>query len=209
MTESVVLIILSYILGSISFSILISAVFGISDIRKHGSGNAGATNVLRTVGKKAALLTFLCDVLKGILPVVAAYFLKVPFQAMLLSAFAAIAGHIFPVFFGFKGGKGVSTSFGAVIAISVITGTKWMLLTLICVWLVTVIITRYVSLGSVLVYGIYPVLIIAFFKSDFFRDYISFCAFAVATAVLGIYMHRKNIVRLINKTESKIGQKAK
>ncbi len=209
MTEGIVLIILSYILGSISFSILISAVFGISDIRKHGSGNAGATNVLRTVGKKAAMLTFLCDVLKGVIPVVAAYFLKVPFQAMLLSAFAAITGHIFPVFFGFKGGKGVSTSFGAVISLSIITGTKWMLLTLICIWLVTVIITRYVSLGSVLVYGIYPILVITFFKSDFFRDYISFCAFAVATAVLGIFMHRKNIVRLIKGNESKIGQKAK
>ncbi len=211
MIIGIVLCMVAYLLGSVSFSILISSFFGVKDIRNHGSGNAGSTNVLRTVGKKAAAMTLLCDVLKGVLPVVIAFFVcaEHKLQFMLLSAFSAIIGHIYPVFFGFRGGKGVATSFGAVIAISVATGKFWIPLVLLLVWLIIVIITRYVSLGSVVVFAAYPICVALFLKELSVIDYVWYIAFAVLAGFLGIFKHRKNIARLLSGTESKIGQKAK
>ena len=201
----------SYFLGSISTSILIAKMFGVKDIRKHGSGNAGSTNVLRTVGKKAAALTFLGDFLKGVIPVIVSYFVcqEYKVQFALLSAMMAVIGHIFPAYFSFKGGKGVATSFGAVIALSALTGKIWIPLALFGIWLLVVIITRYVSLGSVIVFAVYPILVAVFCIKMPLEDYISYIIFGVAVGTLGIVMHRKNIKRLIKGTESKIGQKAK
>ena len=201
----------AYFLGSISFSILIAKMFGVTDIRKHGSGNAGSTNVLRVAGKKAAALTFICDFLKGVVPVVAAHFIcpEYNFQFVLISAFMSIIGHIFPAYFNFKGGKGVATSFGAVIAMSVLTNKLWIPLALFGVWLIVVIITRYVSLGSVIVFALYPVLVGFFFANMSPVYYFSYLFFAVLVGALGIFMHRKNIKRLLRGRESKIGQKVK
>lgn len=203
--------VLAYFLGSVSFSILVAKAFGVQDIRKHGSGNAGSTNVLRTVGKKAAAITFLCDFLKGVIPVLAAYFVCVDrkLQFMLAAGFMAIIGHIFPIFFNFKGGKGVATSFGVVIAMSAVTNNIWIPLALLGVWLVVVIFTRYVSLGSVLVFVLYPITVASFCRSLNIEDYVSYIIFAILVACLGVVMHRKNIKRLVTGTESKIGQKTK
>lgn len=211
MIAGVITVVLAYFLGSISSSILIGHMFGVDDIRKHGSGNAGSTNVLRIIGKKAAAMTFICDFLKGVVPVaVVKLFVKdSTLTFMLLSSFAVVIGHIFPIYFGFKGGKGVATSFGAVIAISVATGIFWIPFALFGVWLVVVFLTRYVSLGSVIVFAAYPVLVAVLFKGLEMADYIQYVVFAVAIGLLGIIMHRKNIGRLISGTESKIGQKAK
>ncbi len=203
----IILIVISYFLGSISSSIIISKMFGVADIREHGSGNAGATNVLRTVGKKAAFLTFIFDVLKGAVPIIIMNVLKFSLVFMLAAGFAAVLGHIFPIYFGFKGGKGVSTSFGAVITLSILTGLWGIIAILVAVWLVTVVMTKYVSLGSVIVYGLYPLLVIFFGRSVPFYAY--YVAFAVLIGILGIVMHRKNIERLLNGTESKIGHKTK
>ena len=121
----------------------------------------------------------------------------------------AVIGHIFPAYFSFKGGKGVATSFGAVIAMSVLTNKVWIPLALFGIWLVVVIITRYVSLGSVIVFALYPVLVSVFFRNMQAFDYATYIAFAVLVGGLGIFMHRKNIKRLIKGKESKIGQKVK
>lgn len=202
----------AYFLGSINFSIIISKMFGVKDIRKHGSGNAGSTNVLRTVGKKAAALTFLFDFLKGIIPVIAAHYIckENRFQFELAAAFMAVIGHIYPAYFGFKGGKGVATSFGAVIAISVLTCKFWIPFVLLGIWLVIVVITKYVSLGSVIAFAVYPVMVVLLFGNVMDRvNYVSYIVFAVMVALLGIVKHRNNIKRLIKGKEAKIGQKAK
>lgn len=199
----------SYLLGSVNSSILIGHLFGVKDIREHGSGNAGATNVLRTIGKKAAALTFLFDVLKGVIAVLLAVLLnlalKEPQQYFLyLAGLFVVVGHIFPVFFKFKGGKGVATSFGVVIIMSILTGCPWLPLALFGIFFILVLLTRYVSLGSVLSVLSYPVFIIFLYTNDLF-----YIAYALLTAALVIFMHRKNIVRLCKGSESKIGEKKK
>ena len=211
MLLGIIITIAAYFLGSVSFSILVGHLFGVDDIRKYGSGNAGSTNVLRTVGKKAALITFILDVLKGVIPVVLSGMICGEYKLyfMLLSGFAAIIGHIFPVFFQFKGGKGVATSFGVVSAVSIYTGIWQLPVLLLAVWLVTVILTRYVSLGSVIVFGAYPFGVAAFADKTNTNEYIFYIVFGVFVALIGIVKHRANIKRLINKTESKIGEKVK
>ena len=153
----------------------------------------------------------MCDFLKGIIPVIVAHYVcpEHKFVFVLLSAFMAVIGHIFPAYFGFKGGKGVATSFGAVIAISVLTGKFWIPFVLFGIWLLVVIITRYVSLGSVIVFALYPIMVAVLFTNFKTSEYVSYIVFAVAIALLGIVKHRRNIKRLIKGTESKIGQKAK
>ncbi|MBQ3054144.1 MAG: glycerol-3-phosphate 1-O-acyltransferase PlsY [Clostridia bacterium] len=211
MITGIIFTLIAYLLGSINSSILIGHLFGVEDIRKHGSGNAGSTNVLRTIGIKAAALTFLFDVLKGVIPVVLAHFICMQngFLFMLTSAFAVVIGHIFPVFFGFKGGKGVATSLGAITMVSIYSGVWWITPVLLLIWIGIVLFTRYVSLGSVLVFGLYPLIVATTFINDMDINYIFYTVFAFLLGGMGIFMHRKNIERLIAGTESKIGQKAK
>lgn len=199
-------VIISYLIGSISSAILISRAKG-SDIRTKGSGNAGATNMLRTYGKGMGVITLILDALKGVIAVFAAKGVLAAAGAGILQslpymcAVAVVLGHDFPVFFGFKGGKGVATSLGAVLVLDWKIG----LITLAAA-LAIMIITRYVSLGSIIgavVYITAQMLKMAFTKSF---DEIT----AVCVSILGLLLiarHISNIVRLAKGEESKLGAK--
>lgn len=221
-------VIISYLLGSINFSILISKIFKGEDIRKSGSGNAGATNMLRTYGKGFAVITLLLDVLKGVLGIaigiwmakfVSAYVVPVgeagiavsndAFGAIsaqapyykLWTAFAAVLGHNFPVFFKFKGGKGVATSLGAVLTLN------WQVGIIVLIFaLAIMVITRYVSLGSIMAAVIYVAVDLSYmiFAGDFV---IGRLVFDVCIAALLIFRHKDNIKRLLGGTERKLGSK--
>lgn len=195
MFASIVAIVLGYLLGSISFSILFALWLRKIDIRDHGSGNAGATNTLRVLGKGPALCVFLLDFAKGSTAVGIGYWLGdgnnwVP----VLCGLAAIAGHNWPVFFRFKGGKGIATTIGA-LAVWAIIPTLIAGITAILI----IALTRYVSLGSLVLAVLLPVLIAAFGNDS------PFIWGASVVGVLAILRHRKNIVKLLNGTENKLG----
>ena len=190
----------SYLIGSISSAIIVGKFFGIKDIRKHGSGNAGATNTLRVAGKKAALFTYLGDALKAVIAVIGARLIfDGPTQniAVYTAALFVVLGHDFPVFFGFKGGKGIVTSGAAILCLDWRIG-----LIIHAIALVLIAVTRYVSLGSVSAAVAFLILTLIFHYGDIYAIIIAFIMSAVA-----IYLHRGNIKRLINKTERKLGHK--
>ena len=213
-------VIVPYLLGSLNFGVMISQRHYRDDVRTHGSGNAGATNMLRTFGWKAAVLTMAGDMLKAVVAVGLGY-LIVGVNAQITAENgmtyrmvdqfgAAIAGlfvmlgHMFPIFFKFKGGKGVATSGMVIFMISPITGV-------IClaVFLIVVVGTRYVSLGSVMGLVFYPIVLNAFSHvSDPPRNATA-CMISVLMACLVVFMHRENLKRLANHTESKISFKKK
>ncbi len=186
----------AYLLGSVSSAIVIARLFGLKDPRKVGSGNPGATNILRYGGKKAAILTLLGDVLKGVIPVLLANVLGVASVILALTMLAAFLGHVFPVFHGFKGGKGVATAFGALAALN-----GWVGLALFVSWLVMAIATRYSSLSAITVALLAPV-----YVGWFTRDPALIIATAIMTLLL-LWRHRSNIQKLLAGTETKIGQK--
>ena len=186
-----------YLLGSINTSIIISKIKG-TDIRKHGSGNAGATNTLRTFGVGATVIAVLVDILKGIAAVlVARYFSDNNIIAELVSGFAAILGHNYPVYFGFRGGKGVLTSFAVALAISPIPS-----LIALVVGVLVIAITKYVSLGSML--GVLTLVIASLFMSDS-----NIVIFMIVISSIIIARHYQNILRLVRGEERKLGEKAK
>mgnify|MGYP001013581523 FL=1 len=188
------MIIFAYLCGSISSAILVCRLAGLPDPRHSGSGNPGATNVLRLGGKRAAAAVLVFDVLKGMLPVWLAYFLGVSPVYLGLTAIAACLGHIYPVFFHFKGGKGVATAFGAIAPIGwdltgLMTGT----------WLLTVLLSGYSSLGAIVSALIAP-FYVWWFKPQF--------TFPVAMlSCLILLRHHDNIQRLWRGQESKIWKK--
>ncbi len=203
--------IVSYLLGSINTSILISRMYG-TDIRRHGSGNAGATNTLRTLGKKAALMVVLGDAIKGVLAIVLSGFvvklcanlggevLETAEIYRCCAGFFAIIGHNFPIYFKFRGGKGVLTS-AAVIAVL----EPVIFFCLLAIFIIIVAITRYVSLGSVCSAAgliVFPVIILGF-------DHAPFIIFGVLAGLSAIFMHRGNLIRLKKGTERKLGEKKK
>ena len=213
-------IVVPYLLGSVNFGLIISNKKYNDDIRTHGSGNAGATNMLRTYGTKAAVLTMLGDMLKAVIAVGMGY-LIVGINAQVVEPNgltyrmvdnfgAAIAGlfvmlgHMFPIFFKFKGGKGVATSGMVILMISPIT--------CLCCFLVFIIVvlgTRYVSLASVMGMSLFPV-----FLNTWSHVYdpprnSTACMISIVMAILVVYMHRENIKRLLAGTESKISFKKK
>ncbi|NTV89449.1 MAG: glycerol-3-phosphate 1-O-acyltransferase PlsY [Clostridiales bacterium] len=198
--------VLGYLLGSINSSIIVGRINGI-DIRKHGSGNAGTTNALRVLGKKAAVLVLAGDLLKGVLSYLAGYYLVGLFTAPagagsdvggMIAGTAAIIGHVWPVYFGFKGGKGVLTS------LSVLLMMDWQTaLILLGIFIIIVAITRYVSLGSVIGAALLPV-----FTLVLGRDAVH-VVFSAIIGILLIVMHRANIKRLLEGSESKLGAKKK
>lgn len=197
MFESIV-IVLAYLLGSIPTAVWYSRIFHKVDIRQHGSGNAGATNSLRILGKKAGIIVLLIDLLKGILAVsIARIILPENETAVLIAGFMAVMGHLFPVFAQFKGGKGVATSLGVVLAV-------YPLGALVCIgsFIVVVFLTRIVSLGSL--FGALAFLVAILFMQP--TNY-TLQIFAGAIFVLLTITHRQNAKRLFNGTESKIGQK--
>ncbi|MEI7411220.1 glycerol-3-phosphate 1-O-acyltransferase PlsY [Pectobacterium aroidearum] len=188
------MMLIAYLCGSISSAILFCRIAGLPDPRQHGSGNPGATNVLRIGGKAAAATVLVFDVLKGMLPVWAAYALGVSPLYLGLTAIAACLGHIYPVFFHFRGGKGVATAFGAIAPIGwdltgLMTGT----------WLLTVLLSGYSSLGAIVSALIAP-FYVWWFKPQF--------TFPVAMLSCLILMrHHDNIQRLWRGQESKIWNK--
>jgi glycerol-3-phosphate acyltransferase PlsY len=185
-----------YLSGSVPFGLLLTRIAGIGDIRKAGSGNIGATNVLRVGGKKLAIATLLLDALKGAVPVLVA--LQYHMDYAVLAALGAFIGHLFPVWLKFKGGKGVATGLGICFAFSLILG-----LSLTGIWLLVAFTSRYSSLSALTAFGLSPILAAAITGN-----------FQIVTTVFIIAIliwvrHRENLLRLMRNTESKIslGQK--
>ena len=205
----IIVAIIAYLIGSINFSVIISKKMAGFDVREKGSGNAGSTNVLRTVGKKAALLTLICDILKGIVPVIVAILIgkianhfgadvKEEYLAQ-IAGILTIIGHTYPVFFKFKGGKGVASSLGLLLIINWQIG-------LICLVFALLImaITRMVSLGSISAAVLFAVLTIFGVSSQFYIIQGNYIVFGIILAGIVIFNHRSNIKRIINGTENKL-----
>ena len=189
-----VALILGYLLGSIPFGLVLTRLAGTQDLRSIGSGNIGATNVLRTGRKGLAAATLIGDALKGTLAVIIAGFYGGPNAAM-LAALGAFLGHLFPVWLKFKGGKGVAVYIGVLI------GLFWPAAIVFCViWLTTAVVTRYSSLSALVASVVTPMFL------WWFGHPALASLFAVLTLLL-FYMHRENIARLQAGTEGKIGQK--
>lgn len=188
--------IIAYLLGSISFSIIVTWLFSREDIRTHGSGNAGGTNVLRVMGPLPGIITILGDVGKCILAVLLAKYLLPGGEnqiAMSLAGLFCVLGHMFPVYFGFKGGKGVASAAGMVLALD-----PRVFLILVVAFAITVIVTRYVSLGSIIGAIAFPFGMLIFYNNMI----VTITALIISSLV--IFMHRKNIHKLIHKTENKL-----
>ena len=209
-------VIISYLLGSINWAIVISKLFFHDDVRRHGSGNAGTTNVLRTYGKRAAVFTFIGDGLKGVLAIlIACLIFGFPMQgaeisgrvvydihyihlltASYLAALFAVIGHIFPIFAKFRGGKGFATFLFCSVTLNPIIG-----LILVCIFFVLVGGSHFVSLGSIVTAAFYPILLSSFDQA--YTKYGVGTIFAFFLAALVAWSHRTNIKRLLNHTERK------
>ena len=206
MAAYIIVAIVAYLLGSISFSVIISKKMAGFDVREKGSGNAGSTNVLRTVGKKAAIITLICDCLKGVIAILIAFIagkIWTNLDSALLVQLAGIfvvLGHTFPIFFKFKGGKGVATSLGVLLL------TNWQI-GLICLVfaLVLMALTRFVSLGSVAAAILFPVLTV--FITNNYLVHGNYIIFGIILAILVIFNHRENVKRLLTGTENKLSFK--
>ncbi len=202
--RSLVVVVFAYICGSVPWGYIIGKANGI-DVRMVGSKNIGATNVTRCVGKKAGKLCFALDFLKGLLPVlIARYIIGVSGSVTeLLVVFAAILGHVFPVFLNFKGGKGVSTAAGAIMALAPVP-----LVTALVIWVVVFFISRYVSLASITAAAVLPVIAWVMILTGN-RNGASVPVAIVLTviAALAIFRHRSNIRRLLDGTENRFGRK--
>jgi glycerol-3-phosphate acyltransferase PlsY len=186
--------ILGYFVGNIASSYFAGRLLKNIDIRQHGSGNAGATNAFRVLGFKAGLAVFLCDVLKGVLAVLlGSWVTGGAFLGAVLGGCFAVAGHNWPVVLGFKGGKGIATSLGMVIAVFPIISVILFFLALL-----VILLTRYVSLASISAALLLPILLLLFQAPP-----VAFF-FGLALSALAIFQHRKNIVRLVRGSENRI-----
>ncbi len=193
MILGIVLVVLGYLSGSLASAVMVCRVMKLPDPRKQGSGNPGATNVLRLGGKKAAALTLAGDVLKGAVPVLLAHLLSDSPTVLAGTAVAAIIGHMYPVFFQFKGGKGVATTFGAVGALVFPVA-----LFMGAVWVLTAMATRYASLASLAAAVAAPLFALVFIQQP-----ATILALVVIAALL-VYRHRENIQRLRDGIEREI-----
>ena len=200
-------IVVSYLLGSVNFALVISKLLYHDDVRNHGSGNAGATNIARNYGKKAAILTFLGDGLKGVVCILIAcaifghptsevYYIFLVY-AVYLSAFFCIFGHVFPCFAHFRGGKGFATMAMCVIALN-----PFIALVLLCVYVPLVAMTRYISLGSVVIALFYPIILHSFDTVTMRYGIPSVIALMIAALVT--WAHRGNLKRIMDRTERKL-----
>jgi acyl phosphate:glycerol-3-phosphate acyltransferase len=190
-----VAIIIGYLLGSISFSILVTKRVKKIDIREYGSGNAGATNTLRVLGKGPAIVVLLLDAAKGAFAVLLAKALGVGDWGVVLAGVAAILGHNWPVFFGFKGGKGVATTIGMLLALTPVPTLLAIVLTLL-----VIAATRYVSLGSLVFVTVIPILMYIW------KDSTPYILGTLLVTVLGYIRHAENIRRLVQRKERKLGK---
>ena len=197
------MLIMGYLIGSCNFAVIYSRLFKKDDIRKHGSGNAGATNVLRTYGKGPAAAVFVLDLAKGVVAVLLAklFFPNTDICAC-IAAFGAILGHNFPCYHGFRGGKGVATSFAVLLVLD------WRVaLIALGVFIIVVLITRYVSVSSISASIAAPAAAIVF-RCVNNSVSLAICVFAVCVGILCILRHQSNIVRLRQGKENKIGKRA-
>ncbi len=185
-------IIIGYLIGSLNMSILIAKLLGKPDPRTQGSGNAGATNTLRTSGKKEAAWVLLGDIIKGVVAVVIARIFHIEGFMLALVALATVVGHIFPVYFNFQGGKGVATMMGVLIALNL-----WLGLITIAAWIITALLSRFASLASL------TAAVVAVLCSLFFGHF-HYVVPVLAIAALILWKHMANIERLRAGTESKI-----
>ena len=191
------LIILSYLIGCFSSAYLIGKVFKKIDIRTYGSGNAGATNAVRVMGKKLGVLTFLLDFFKGFIAVFIGYWI-LGYNGGLIAAICVVVGHDFPIFLGFKGGKGIATTIGVMAVLNFPAA-----LVSVIIGLTVGVVSRYVSLGSIVFLIINPVMnaiIIKEFNPNLLLT-------TIVLALVGLFRHKSNIQRLINGNENKIGKR--
>ena len=202
---SILVAILSYLVGSLSFAVIVSRVMGLNDPRTYGSKNPGATNVLRSGSKAAAVVTLLLDAAKGWLPVALVAWFGKPYGleegTMALAGLGAFLGHLWPVFFRFEGGKGVATALGVLLGFS-----GWLGLLVLVSWVVVAAVWRYSSLSSLVASVMAPVLYILLGGELWEFNQWIFVAIIVMSGLL-IYRHKLNIERLIAGKESKLGQK--
>ena len=198
MIHDLVLVAVAYLLGSIPFGVLVSRAQGGVDIRRVGSGNIGATNVLRAVGKGAAAFTLLADVGKGALPVALGRWLGVATPVLATIALAAVGGHLYPVFARFRGGKGVATSLGVVLVSMPAVGGL-----LLLIWLAVATLSRYSSLASLTASAALPILTWVLDGRP------AMLALSGVLLALVVFRHRENIARLLAGTEAKLGQKVR
>ena len=206
MVECAIVAIIAYLIGSINFSVILSKKMAGFDVREKGSGNAGTTNMLRSVGKKAAAITLVCDILKGVIAILLAMLVNKIFKdsngALLvqIAGVAVILGHTFPIFFKFKGGKGVATSLGVLIM------SNWQI-GLICLVfaLILIILTQMVSVGSIAAAILYPVLTI-FIPQNYIIPG-NYIIYSIVLAVIIVFNHRENVKRLLSGTENRISLK--
>ena len=203
MVSCIIVSIVAYLLGSISFSVIFGKVFAGIDVREKGSKNAGATNVLRTAGILPAVLTLLCDCAKGVIAILIAFIvgnITKEYQALLvqLAGLLVVIGHTFPIFFKFKGGKGVATALGVLLI------TNWQIGLICLVYaLMLMVLTRMVSLGSITAALLYPVLTL-FISTNYLVEG-NYVIFAILLAALVVFNHRSNVKRLMNGTENRLG----
>ena len=206
MATYIIIGLIAYAIGSINFSVIISRKMAGFDVREKGSKNSGSTNVLRTVGKKAALMTLACDILKGlvavIIAIVAGKIVSASDSALLvqIAGIAVVLGHTFPIFFEFRGGKGVATALGIILI------TNWRI-GLICLIfaLLLMAFSKMVSAGSVSAAVLFPVLTL-FIDTNYIVDG-NYFVFSVILALIVIFNHRSNIKKILNGTENKLSFK--
>jgi glycerol-3-phosphate acyltransferase PlsY len=209
MATYIIVGLIAYLIGSINFSVIFSKKMAGFDVREKGSGNAGTTNMLRSVGKKAAAITLICDILKGVvailIAIIAGKIIKDTDKALLvqLAGILVVVGHTFPVFFGFKGGKGVATSLGVILM------TNWKI-GLICLVfaLVLMALTKMVSMGSIGAAILFPVLTLFISENFIVTEGSGYFVYSIILALLVAFNHRSNIQRILNGTENKISFKS-
>lgn len=209
MAAYIIIAIIAYAIGSINFSVIISRKMAGFDVREKGSGNAGTTNILRTVGKKAAIVTLICDILKGVVAILVACIVgKIVKNAdtvllVQIAGLLVVIGHAFPIFFEFRGGKGVATSLGVLLTMN------WKIGVICLIFAVVIIaVTRMVSMGSIGAAILFPILTL-FIKEHYIVEATGFkyFIFGILLALLVIFQHRENIKRIKNGTENKLSFK--
>jgi len=202
------IVVIGYLLGAIPCGVIIGKLTRGIDVRDHGSGGMGMTNVIRTVGAKAGIIVLILDLLKGCGAVALAWaiFYHEPhstvYWGQMAGGVAAVIGHSWPVYVGFRGGRGISTAFGAILV------TSWQVgLICLAVFLLMVVIFRFISLGSIM--GALTLVVAMVISYVYHWEPVAYLAFALVVAPIVIFRHRANIKRLLSRTESKIGQKVK
>ena len=189
--STIALLIISYLIGSIPFALIIGKTFFDIDIRNHGSGNIGTTNTFRILGKKAGIIVLILDFLKGMIPVYIAMLVNTELPLILVGLCAAL-GHVYSIFLKFKGGKAVATGAGVILAVQPL-----IFLVLLTAFLITLYIFKYVSLGSIV--GVTTLFILSLFTDD-----LTFKIVSLLLLIIIIYKHLPNIKRIMNKTEPKV-----